>query len=277
MNKNILKKWYFWVIIALIMAIIIITIYEGNRNVEKKQVYSNTIQQDATSYKVVRNIFENGGKKKTEKIVINNRNLSNEEIQKIYEERKITNKDVDLTIWLFSNEDNANNMNNAEIADASYSENDGVIINNYEAERVAQEKAEREEEQRKQQEEEQKAREEQERLEEEQRQKEEAEKQKITNATLGEKNALNTAKQYLNYTAFSYKGLVEQLEFEGYTSEEAKFGAVNCGADWNEQAAKCAQQYMDYTSFSRSGLIDQLEYEGFTKEQAEYGAKVVGY
>lgn len=277
MNKDILKKWYFWVIIALIIAIILVIVFEENKNVGDMPVSSNEMQQEDISYIVVRNIFEDGGKKKTEKILIANKNISDDEIEKIYNARKKVNKEVDLTIWFFSNKENANNMNNAEIAEASYSESEGIKINNYEAERVAQEKAEKEEAERKKQEEEQKAMEEQERLKEEQRQKEEEEKQKITNATLGEKNALNTAKQYLNYTAFSYKGLVEQLEFEGYTSEEAKFGADNCGADWNEQAAKCAQQYMDYTSFSRSGLIDQLEYEGFTKEQAEYGAKVVGY
>lgn len=277
MNKDILKKWYFWVIIALIIAIILVIVFEENKNVGDMPVSSNEMQQEDISYIVVRNIFEDGGKKKTEKILIANKNISDDEIEEIYKERKEQNKDVDLTIWLFSNEDNANNMNNAEIAEASYLENEGIKINNYEADRVAQEKAEKEEAERKKQEEEQKAKEEQEKLAEEQRQKEEAERQKIANATLGEKNALNTAKQYLNYTAFSYKGLIDQLEYEGYTNAEAKFGADNCGADWNEQAAKCAQQYMDYTSFSRSGLIDQLEYEGFTKEQAEYGVKAVGY
>lgn len=277
MNKDILKKWYIWVIIALIIAIILVIVFEENKNVGDVPVSSYVMQQEETSYSVVKNIFEDGGKKKIEKIVIANKNISNDEIEKIYSERKMQNKDSDLTIWLFSNEENANSMNNAEIAEASYSTNEGIKINNYEADRVAQEKAEKEEAERKKQEEEQKAKEEQEKLAEEQRQKEEAERQKIANATLGEKNALNTAKQYLNYTAFSYKGLIDQLEYEGYTNAEAKFGADNCGADWNEQAAKCAQQYMDYTSFSRSGLIDQLEYEGFTKEQAEYGVKAVGY
>lgn len=277
MNKDILKKWYFWVIIALIIAIILVIVFEENKNVGDMPVSSNEMQQEDISYIVVRNIFEDGGKKKTEKILIANKNISDDEIEEIYKERKEQNKDVDLTIWLFSNEDNANNMNNAEIAEASYLENEGIKINNYEAERVAQEKAEKEEAERKKQEEEQKAMEEQERLKEEQRQKEEEEKQKIANASLGEKNALNSAKQYLNYTAFSYKGLVEQLEFEGYTSEEAKFGADNCGADWNEQAAKSAKQYMNYSSFSRSGLLEQLEFEGFTPEQAEYGVKAIGY
>ena len=91
------------------------------------------------------------------------------------------------------------------------------------------------------------------------------------NATTGEKNALDKAYSYLDYTYFSYTGLIDQLEFEKYSTEEATFAADNCGADWNEQAAKKAKEYLDYSSFSRTGLIDQLKYEGFTAEQAEYG------
>lgn len=94
---------------------------------------------------------------------------------------------------------------------------------------------------------------------------------------LGKKNALKTAENYLSFSAFSKKGLIDQLEFEGYTSEEAKYAADNCGANWNEQAAKKAQSYLDFTSFSKQGLIEQLEFEGFTHDQAVYGAKAVGY
>lgn len=90
-------------------------------------------------------------------------------------------------------------------------------------------------------------------------------------------NALKTAKNYLDYTSFSYTGLIEQLEYEGYSSEACSYAVNNCGADWNEQAAKKAQSYLDYSSFSRQGLIDQLLYEGFTQEQAEYGVTSVGY
>lgn len=96
-------------------------------------------------------------------------------------------------------------------------------------------------------------------------------------STLGEKNALKAAKSYLDYTAFSYTGLIEQLEYEGYSHSEAVYGADNCGADWNEQAAKAAANYLDYTSFSRSSLIEQLEYEGFTHSQAIYGVEQNGY
>lgn len=96
-------------------------------------------------------------------------------------------------------------------------------------------------------------------------------------ATLGEKNALKSASNYLSFMPFSYSGLVKQLEFEGYTHEEAVYAADNCGADWNEQAALKAESYLEFSSFSRDGLIAQLEYEGFTRQQAEYGVEAVGY
>lgn len=95
--------------------------------------------------------------------------------------------------------------------------------------------------------------------------------------TLGQKNALAKAHSYLEFTAFSHSGLIEQLQYEGFTPEESTFAADNCGADWNEQAAKKAQSYMEHQSFSRDGLIDQLLYEGFSQEQAEHGAASVGY
>ena len=92
-----------------------------------------------------------------------------------------------------------------------------------------------------------------------------------------ETNALNKAKDYLSIMAFSYSGLINQLEYEGYSASEATYGADHCGADWNEQAAKKAADYLDIMSFSKSGLIDQLEYEGFTHSQAVYGVEAVGY
>ena len=104
------------------------------------------------------------------------------------------------------------------------------------------------------------------------RQAEEAE-----NGTIGERNALSKAKQYLNYSAFSAKGLKEQLEFEGFSSSEADFGVKYCGANWNEQAALKSEQYLSYSSFSKQGLIDQLIFEGFTRDQANYGVSEVGF
>lgn len=98
-----------------------------------------------------------------------------------------------------------------------------------------------------------------------------------TGETLAQSNALRAAKAYLNYTAFSYQGLIEQLEFEKYSNADAVYAADKCGADWNEQAVKSAKNYLDLTAFSRNSLIEQLEFDGFTNEEAVYGAKMNGY
>ena len=94
--------------------------------------------------------------------------------------------------------------------------------------------------------------------------------------TVGQQNALDEAKSYLNVMPFSYAGLVEQLEYEGFSSSEAEYGAANCGADWNEQAKKSAMSYLRTSAFSESGLIEQLEYEGFTSSETEYGVAHCG-
>ena len=103
-------------------------------------------------------------------------------------------------------------------------------------------------------------------------------KKKTSNssATTGELNALSSAKDYLSFTAFSYKGLIEQLEYEGYTTKEATYGADHCGADWKEQAVKSAKDYLKFSAFSYTGLIDQLEYSGFTSEEATHAADNCG-
>jgi SOS response regulatory protein OraA/RecX len=96
-------------------------------------------------------------------------------------------------------------------------------------------------------------------------------------ATASQKNAVSSAKSYLDYTAFSRQGLIDQLEYEGYSNADAVYGADHSGADWKEQAAKSAKNYLAYTAFSEQGLIEQLEYEGFTHEQAVYGASAAGF
>lgn len=95
--------------------------------------------------------------------------------------------------------------------------------------------------------------------------------------TTGETNAVKKAKSYLGVMAFSYKGMIEQLEYNGFSHEEAVYGADNCGANWKEQAAKKAESYLSIMAFSKSGLIEQLEYNGFTHEEAVYGAEQNGY
>jgi colicin import membrane protein len=83
--------------------------------------------------------------------------------------------------------------------------------------------------------------------------------------------AVEKAREYLAYAAFSKKGLYEQLIYEDFTESEASYAAENVGADWKKQAVKKAKEYLDYSSFSKEGLIEQLIYEGFTQEEATYG------
>lgn len=95
--------------------------------------------------------------------------------------------------------------------------------------------------------------------------------------TVAQRNAVSTAKDYIAYAAFSYKGLIKQLEFEKFSSEEAVYGVNKCGADWYEQAVRAAKEYLYYMPFSRQGLIDQLQYEGFTYDQALHGVTANGF
>ncbi|MBU8830551.1 Ltp family lipoprotein [Mycolicibacterium goodii] len=96
-------------------------------------------------------------------------------------------------------------------------------------------------------------------------------------STVSQRNAVRTAEDYLDYTAFSREGLIQQLEYEGFSTEDATFAVDHITVDWNEQAARAAEDYLDYSGFSRSGLIDQLEYDGFTPAQAAYGATAAGF
>lgn len=92
----------------------------------------------------------------------------------------------------------------------------------------------------------------------------------------GKAGALEKAKSYLNSSAFSYSGLIDQLEYHGFSNAEATYAVDNCGANWKAQALKKAKSYLRSSAFSYEGLIDQLEYNGFTSDEAKYGADNCG-
>lgn len=98
----------------------------------------------------------------------------------------------------------------------------------------------------------------------------------ISEVTQGQKNALSKARDYLNYSSFSYSGLIKQLEYEGFSTEEASYASDNCGVDWKEQASEKALDYLSYSAFSYNGLIKQLEYEGFSSDEASFAADSCG-
>ena len=94
--------------------------------------------------------------------------------------------------------------------------------------------------------------------------------EKTYNLTIGQKNALKEAQQYIDIMAFSKPGLIDQLEYEGYEMEDIEFAVENIDVDWNEECAEDADSYLDTMSFSKEGLIHQLEYERYTDEQIAY-------
>lgn len=97
-----------------------------------------------------------------------------------------------------------------------------------------------------------------------------------SNETLGQQNALKSAKSYIKHSSFSYLELIEQLEYEKYSHDDAVYAADNCGADWNAEALESAKSYINYSGFSYQGLLNQLEHEQFTSEQAQYGVDNCG-
>jgi flagellar biosynthesis GTPase FlhF len=104
----------------------------------------------------------------------------------------------------------------------------------------------------------------------------------VENATLSQQNALKSAEQYLETSAFSEAGLIEQLSSEAgskYPHADAVWAVEHLEVNWDEQAVKAAKQYLSTSSFSCQGLIEQLDSEAgskFTVAQAEYAANKVG-
>jgi hypothetical protein len=99
--------------------------------------------------------------------------------------------------------------------------------------------------------------------------------------TSGQRNALQSAHDYIDLDGFSKAGLIQQLSSsagEGYSKADATYAANHVGADWNQEAVESAQGYLDMDSFSRSGLIEQLSSsagEKFTPAQARYAVNKV--
>lgn len=92
-----------------------------------------------------------------------------------------------------------------------------------------------------------------------------------------EQNAVESAKQYLGFSAFSRHGLIDQLSSragDGYPQSAATKAVDSLHVNWNTQAVKAAKQYLETSAFSRAGLIGQLDSRagaGFTHSQAVYG------
>ena len=93
------------------------------------------------------------------------------------------------------------------------------------------------------------------------------------------KEAVASAKEYLQSQAFSLKGLIAQLDSPDggqFSVAQANYGVAHTGANWDTEAYRAAKEYLSSQAFSLNGLIAQLDspYGGqFTVAQATYGAR----
>jgi hypothetical protein len=100
--------------------------------------------------------------------------------------------------------------------------------------------------------------------------------------TLAMQNALSAARDYLDFSAFSRQGLIDQLSSNygsGFKVEDATWAVDQLNTDWKEQAVRAAKEYLDFSPFSRQGLIDQLSSafgSKFTVEEATYAVNKIG-
>ena len=100
--------------------------------------------------------------------------------------------------------------------------------------------------------------------------------------TVAQRNAVRSAKSYLQVSGFSRQGLIDQLssQYGGqYAVGDATAAVDSLNINWNTQAVKSAEEYLQVSGFSCQGLIDQLssQYGGqYTVGQATYGATQAG-
>ena len=67
--------------------------------------------------------------------------------------------------------------------------------------------------------------------------------------TTSQNQALQKARSYLNAMAFSYEGLIDQLEYEGFSHSDAVYAADRCGANWKDQALQKAKSYLRSSAY----------------------------
>ena len=97
-----------------------------------------------------------------------------------------------------------------------------------------------------------------------------------------QKNAVRSAKQYLNMMGFSRDGLIQQLSSDfgsGYKISDATVAVDSLNVDWDMQAVRSAKQHLNMQGFSCKGLVQQLSSSAggkYTVSQAAYGARQAG-
>lgn len=100
--------------------------------------------------------------------------------------------------------------------------------------------------------------------------------------TPAQRNAVRSARSYLDFKGFSRQGLIDQLSSEygdQYSVADATAAVASLDVDWDAQAARAATTYLEMRGFSCEGLVDQLTSEfgdQFSSSQARVGATQAG-
>ena len=145
-KKPIYKKWWFWLIIVIVM----LALGSSQTQNSTQQTATNEIESISQDYTFYSSILKNDSKEKIDKIIANEF-ITDEQLESIYQEREKDNTDYETyKIWVFSNEENAKNNDNYEIAEVKKENNNIVVTNVAEEKRIAEQEAE---EKRKQEEE----------------------------------------------------------------------------------------------------------------------------
>lgn len=145
-SKPVYKEWWFW----LIVVVVILALAGSQTQNSTQQSSANEIEEATKNYTFFSSMLKNDSKEKIDKIIASD-TITNEELESIYEEREKDNTAYETyKIWVFSNEENAKNNNDYEIAEVKKENNNIVVTNAAEEKRIAEQEAE---EKRKQEEE----------------------------------------------------------------------------------------------------------------------------
>lgn len=145
-KKPIYKKWWFW----LIIVIIVLALGSSQTQNPTQQTATNEIESTSPIYTFYSSILKNDSKEKIDKIIASEL-ITDEQLKSIYQEREKDNTTYEsYKIWAFTNEENAKNNDNYEIAEVKKENNNIIVTNVAEEKRKAEQEAE---EKRKQEEE----------------------------------------------------------------------------------------------------------------------------
>jgi hypothetical protein len=103
-----------------------------------------------------------------------------------------------------------------------------------------------------------------------------------TSLNESQRNAVRSAKSYLDFSGFSRQGLIDQLSSEygdQFLVADATAAVDSLNVDWKAEAVQTATSYLDMSGFSCAGLIEQMtsDYgDKYTLEEATYGAAEAG-